>query len=117
MVLLQNSGAGGAALWRRKFGETLHYVTRFPSWLCENAKKFTGREEDLPVDQPVIESTIGYHLRSGFHGLELYDWEQYMKFIEYHFMKIPIRSVHEIYYPNGELLDHYPNKVLQDIAN
>jgi hypothetical protein len=32
-----------------------------------------------------------------------------MEFIEYHFLKIPIRSVHEIYYPDGHLVEHYPN--------
>ena len=50
-----------------------------------------------PVNQPVIKSSIGYHLRSGVHGLELFDWEQYMKFIEFHFMNIEPRSVAEVY--------------------
>eukprot|EP01046_Picozoa_sp_COSAG06_P000293 COSAG06_NODE_8_length_37897_cov_42.611884_12_plen_370_part_00 len=46
------SGCAGAALWRRKYGETLEkMVTRFPYWLCRNAHKFVGQEDDLPVDQ------------------------------------------------------------------
>ena len=67
-----------------------------------------------PLDTPIIESTIGYHVRSGFHGLTLYDWERYMEFIEHHFLKIPVRSVHDIYYPAGKLVDHYPNKQSTD---
>lgn len=66
-------------------------------------------DEQPPLDSPIVESAIGYHVRSGFHGLNLYDWERYMEFIEFHFKKIPIRSVHEIYYPDGKLVDHYPN--------
>ena len=67
-------------------------------------------EEQPNVNKPIIKSAIGYHSRTGTHGLKLYDWERFMEFIEYHFMDIPVRSVHEIYYPNGKLLDHYPNK-------
>ncbi len=53
--------------------------------------------EQPPINQAIVESSIGYHVRSGVHGLELYDLEKYMQFIEYHFMKIPIRSVQEVY--------------------
>jgi hypothetical protein len=50
-----------------------------------------------PINEPVIKSSIGFHQRSGVHGLELFDWEQYMKFIEYHFMNMEPRSVEEVY--------------------
>jgi len=142
MVFSQNSGCAGAALWRRKFGETLKYMSRFPHWLCENARKYIGSEEDLPIDQhmliaciaprpvyvvsgindmwadnmgeylsthhatPVFElfglegqpgmerpdvnvaaddRALAYHVRSGAHGYEQFDWDQYIKFMEYHF--------------------------------
>jgi len=39
------------------------------------------------LDQPIVESSIGFHLRSGYHGLTYYDWARYMEFMEYHFMK------------------------------
>lgn len=52
LCISAQSGCAGAALWRRKYGETMEkMVTRFPYWLCRNAHKFVGQEEDLPVDQ------------------------------------------------------------------
>ncbi|MGB3587824.1 MAG: acetylxylan esterase [Tunicatimonas sp.] len=37
-----------------------------------------------PVDRPVI-GTIGYHVRSGGHDINYYDWEQYLIFADKHF--------------------------------
>ncbi|MEY2788189.1 MAG: 6-phosphogluconolactonase, partial [Verrucomicrobiota bacterium] len=55
MAILAQSGCGGAALWKRQFGENLEkMVTRFPYWLCRNAAKFARNEEDLPVDQHML---------------------------------------------------------------
>jgi len=59
LVVAAQSGAGGAALWRRKYGETLEkMVTRFPYWLSRNAWKFVGNENDLPVDQHMLLALI-----------------------------------------------------------
>lgn len=55
LVISAQSGCAGAALWRRRSGETLEkMVTRFPYWLCRNAWKFVGQEDDLPVDQHML---------------------------------------------------------------
>jgi len=136
------SGCAGAALWRRRSGETLEkMVTRFPYWLCRNAWKFVNQEDDLPVDQhmllaciaprpvyvhsgvedtwadgrgeylsayhasevysllgkkgltselsppvgkAVIESDVGYHIREGGHSIEMYDWQRFLDFADYH---------------------------------
>ena len=142
LAISAQSGCAGAALWRRKSGETLKkMVTRFPYWLCRNAWKFVEQEDDLPVDQhmllaciaprpvyvhsatddtwadgrgeylsayhasevyrllekkgldseasppvrePIVESQVGYHIREGGHSIEDYDWEQFLRFAEFH---------------------------------
>ncbi len=59
IAISAQSGCAGAALWRRKSGETLNkMVTRFPYWLCRNAWKFVDREDDLPIDQHMLLACI-----------------------------------------------------------
>jgi hypothetical protein len=145
LAISAQSGCAGAALWRRRSGETLEkMVTRFPYWLCRNAWKFVNQEDDLPVDQhmllaciaprpvyvhsgvedtwadgrgeylsayhasevyhllgkkglnsessppagkEIIESDVGYHIRKGGHSIEMYDWQRFMDFADYHLKK------------------------------
>lgn len=59
VAISAQSGCAGAALWRRKSGETLEkMVTRFPYWLSRNAWKFVNQEDDLPVDQHMLLACI-----------------------------------------------------------
>lgn len=59
LAVSAQSGCAGAALWRRKSGETLKkMVTRFPYWLCRNAWKFVEQEDDMPVDQHLLLACI-----------------------------------------------------------
>lgn len=144
MVISNESGCGGAALYKREYSETIKLLNDVrPHWFCDNLEQYNDREADLPVDQhmliasiaprpvyvgsaeedpgadpkgeflalkhgsevyenifhlpvnvpeemppvdqPTIESYTGYHIRSGEHDLSTYDWEQYLKFADYHF--------------------------------
>ncbi|WP_246150867.1 glucuronyl esterase domain-containing protein [Adhaeribacter aerolatus] len=145
MVFSNCSGNTGAALARRRFGETITRInTSFPHWFTNNYKKYNDNEAALPVDQhmlialiaprpvyatnatkdlwadpkgtylslinaqpvyalykkpsglspeppaintAIINSILGYHNREGIHNLTTFDWQNFIRFANYHYPK------------------------------
>ncbi len=59
MLVSNNSGCGGAAISRRRFGETVRRITtHYPYWFAGAFAKYGDNEEALPFDQNDVLSLV-----------------------------------------------------------
>ncbi len=59
LVISNNSGCGGAALYRRCYGEQIHHMIKpIGYWFCTNHHQYQNREHELPVDQHMLMALI-----------------------------------------------------------
>ena len=59
LAISNNSGCGGAALYRRCYGERVHHMIKpIGYWFCYDHRDYQKREDDLPIDQHMLLSLI-----------------------------------------------------------
>jgi len=60
---VNNSGAGGLAVFRGKQGErAADLVDRFPYWFCANFQQYANREHEMTFEQSMLAATVAPRL-------------------------------------------------------
>jgi hypothetical protein len=71
--------------WSDPKGEFLACVAASPVYQLLGKEGLPGKE--FPDFQQPLTGTIGYHIRSGKHAINLYDWTSFMNFSDIYFSK------------------------------
>jgi hypothetical protein len=71
-------------LWADPTGTFLSLRHAEPVYALYNLKS-TLPANPPGIDKPIIESPIAYHNRDGKHNLTMYDWNNFIRFADYHF--------------------------------
>lgn len=69
--------------WADPKGEFLAAVAAGPVYRLLG-KQDLDTDQMPPPDQPILHD-IGFHMHTGGHGANAYDWQQYLKFLQLHF--------------------------------
>ncbi len=72
-------------LWSDPMGEFLGAAGAGPVYRLLGAEPLAAASFP-PVEHPILDSTVGYHMRTGRHDITDYDWEQYLRFADIHLL-------------------------------
>ena len=78
--------------WADPKGSWVSAYNAMPVYRMYGQEVDFSSEKQPGLNQVIMKSIIGYNLRTGFHGTEQRDWDNYIKFIEYHFLKKDLKD-------------------------
>jgi hypothetical protein len=80
-------------LWADPKGEFLGAQNAGPAYQLFGKKGVVSNT--MPAINTPVGETIGYHIRTGKHDINLYDWQQYITFANKHFSRKQRKQVNE----------------------